>query len=150
MHNLRLVICLRVLSFVMLGFLGTSLASADTTSLSSKDEKQIVGVVKAQLNAFAKDDSAKAFSYAAPNIKSLLGSAEQFMEMVRTQYAVIYRPGSTIFMRPQGHYGEAVLQIRLTDDKGAPWTALYTLQKQKNNAWLITGCTVEVSRGTTI
>jgi hypothetical protein len=68
--------------------------------LGPKDQKQIIQVVQAQLNAFAQDDAVKAFSYSAPNIKQLMGNAENFIELVRTRYQVVYRPISTSYMRP--------------------------------------------------
>ncbi|WP_161631551.1 DUF4864 domain-containing protein [Rhodoferax saidenbachensis] len=113
---------------------------AHAEGLPPKDEKQILRVVRSQLDAFAHGDAAKAFSYAAPNIRRQVGTAEQFMEMVRTQYEVVYRPASATFLRPSGQAGEAVLHVQLTDEDGDLWTAVYTLQKQKNKSWRITGC----------
>ena len=127
---------------LLLSFLAFGAAFAHAEGLSAKDEKQILSVVRSQLDAFAQGDAAKAFSYAAPNIRRLMGSAEQFMEMVRNQYEVVYRPASATFLRPSGEAGEAVLKVQLTDEDGDPWTAIYTLQRQKNKSWRITGCAV--------
>jgi hypothetical protein len=102
------------------------------------------------LTAFSQDDAAKAFSYAAPNIRHLVGTAENFLEMVRTQYEIVYRPSSTIFMQPNGRAGEAVLKVQMTDEDGDAWIATYTLQKQKNKTWKITGCAVSEATGTMV
>jgi hypothetical protein len=135
---------------LILFFLGLLAFPTHSNSLSPKDQKQIIGVVQSQLNAFAQNDAAKAFSYAAPNIKHLLGSAENFLEMVRSQYEVVYKPASTIFMQPIGEAGEAVLKVRMTDADGDTWIATYTLQKQKNKVWRITGCAVNEATGTAV
>ncbi len=66
----------RLLTALYIGMCGLT---AGAGGLSPKDEKQIIEVVRAQLIAFAQDDAAKAFSYAAPNIKHIMGSAENFI-----------------------------------------------------------------------
>jgi hypothetical protein len=123
---------------------------ASAGGLSRKEQKQIIEVVQAQLDAFAQDDAAKAFSFAAPNIRHLVGTAEKFIEMVRTQYEIVYRPSSTTFMQPNGEAGEAVLKVQMTDEHGDTWIATYTLQRQKTKVWRITGCAVNESTGTAV
>jgi hypothetical protein len=140
----------RAAQLLMAAFLGLWALQVSAGGLSPKEQKQIIEVVQAQLNAFAQDDAAKAFSYAAPNIRHLVGTAENFLEMVRTQYEIVYRPSSTTFMQPNGEAGEAVLKVQLTDEDGDAWIAMYTLQRQKNKAWKITGCTVAEATGTMV
>lgn len=140
----------RAVQLFIVAFLGLTALPAVSAGLSPKDQKQIIDVVQGQLNAFAKDDAAKAFSYAAPNIKRLLGSAENFLEMVRSQYEVVYRPASTIFMQPVGEGREAMLKVQMTDEDGDDWIATYTLEKQKDKAWRITGCAVREATGTRV
>jgi hypothetical protein len=134
----------------MIAFFGLGAMPAGAGGLSPKDQKQIIEVVQAQLDAFAQDDAAKAFSFAAPNIRHLMGSAENFLEMVRTQYEIVYRPSATTFMQPTGEAGEAVLKVRMTDEDGANWIATYTLHKQKTKVWRITGCAVNEATGTVV
>jgi hypothetical protein len=140
----------RAVRLLLIAFLGLWVMPASAGGLSPKDQKQIIEVVQAQLDAFAQDDAAKAFSYAAPNIRHLVGSAENFLEMVRTQYEIVYRPSTTTFMQPTGESGEAVLKVRMTDEDGDNWIATYTLQKQKTKVWRITDCAVNEATGTTV
>lgn len=118
--------------------------------LTSKDENKIIEVVQAQLDAFAADDAQKAFGYAAPNIRSLMGSAQNFLEVVRKQYEVVYRPSTVMFLKPRGIDNEAVLKAHMNDQDGEPWVVTYTLQRQKSKTWRITGCVVNEVVGTTI
>jgi hypothetical protein len=134
----------------MVTMLGIWALPASARGLSPKEQKQIIEVVQAQLTAFSQDDAAKAFSFAAPNIRHLVGTAENFLEMVRTQYGIVYRPSSTTFMQPNGEGGEAFLKVQMTDEDGDTWTATYTLQKQKNKTWKITGCAVAEATGTMV
>ena len=135
---------------LLIAFIGLWAMPASAGGLSPKDQKQIIAVVQAQLEAFAQDDAAKAFSYAAPNIRRLVGSAENFLEMVRTQYEIVYRPSATTFMQPTGEAGEAVLKVRMTDEDGDAWIATYTLQRQKTKVWRITGCAITEATGTAV
>jgi Domain of unknown function (DUF4864) len=111
------------------------------------EEKNVREVIQGQLAAFAADDAEKAFSYAAPNIRSAFASATRFMAMVRGQYAVVYRPASVAFLKLEGltapnESAEVVQRVQMTDANGAPWLAVYSLQRQKNKQWQITGCIV--------
>lgn len=114
--------------------------AASAQPLSSEDEQQIIATVQAQLDAFAQDDAEKAFSFAAPNIRTMVGNADYFMAMVRGQYQVVYRPASVAFIKPRGSDGNAVLRVQMTDSDGNPWIATYALQRQSNKTWRIAGC----------
>ena len=137
----------RAVLLFMVAMLSIWALPASAGGLSPKEQKQIIEVVQAQLTAFSQDDAATAFSFAAPNIRHLVGTAENFLEMVRTQYGIVYRPSSTTFMQPNGEVGEAVLKVQMTDEDGDTWIATYTLQKQKNKTWKITGCAVAEATG---
>jgi hypothetical protein len=135
---------------LIVAILGLWALPASAGGLSPKDQRQIIEVVQSQLKAFAQDDAAKAFSFAAPNVRNLVGNAENFLEMVRTQYEIVYRPSATTFMQPIGEAGEAVLKVRMTDEDGDTWIATYALQKQKTKVWRITGCAVNEATGTAV
>lgn len=150
MANLSGGLLKRLLQGLLVALLGLGALAASAEGLNPKDEKQVLSVVRSQLDAFAQDDADKAFSYAAPNIRRLMGNAAHFMEMVRNQYDVVYRPASTTFLKPVGDASEAVLKVQLTEEDGTPWIAVYTLQKQKNKSWRITGCAVNPATGTMV
>jgi Domain of unknown function (DUF4864) len=120
--------------------------------LTATDEKDVRGVVQAQLAAFAVDDAEKAFSFAAPNIRKSFASASHFMAMVRGNYAVVYRPASVAFLKLESlgadnKSAEVVQRVQMTDANDVPWLAVYSLQRQKNKLWRITGCIVTSNTG---
>lgn len=121
--------------------------SALAAPLSAQDAKNVRSVIQAQLAAFAADDAAKAFSYAAPNVRKSVVSAEHFMAMVRGHYAVVYRPASVAFMQPERDGNLVVQPVQMSDAEGVAWLAVYTLQQQKNKQWRITGCFVQGTNG---
>jgi hypothetical protein len=122
-------------------------APAHADVLPAADEKDVRAVVQNQLAAFAKDDANKAFSFAAPNVRQAVGNAAGFMAMVRRDYPVVYRPASVAFLRPDGKDGQAIQRVHMTDAAGDAWMAVYSLERQKNKAWRITGCVVLENRG---
>ena len=124
-----------------------TLAPVHAEALKAADEKAVLAVVRGQLAAFARDDADKAFSYAAPNVRQSVGSAAEFMAMVQRGYPVVYRPASTAFLKPEGKGDEAVQRVQMTDARGNPWLAIYSLQRQKSGAWRITGCAVVKNKG---
>ena len=104
------------------------------------DVRAVRQVIEAQLDAFKRDDAARAFSYATSGIRATFGTAENFMEMVRTQYAVVYRPRSVAFDPPIPLGDDLVQPVRFTDADGRAWVGLYPMQRQADGTWRIDGC----------
>ena len=109
-------------------------------TISDADARAVRAVIEAQLEAFRRDDGARAFSYAAPGIRDSFGTPEKFMAMVREQYAVVYRPRSVSFEEPLMAGEDLVQPVRLTDGYGHAWMALYPMAKQPDGTWRINGC----------
>lgn len=119
---------------------------AQAASLSPADEKNVRATVQGQLAAFAADDAAKAFSYAAPNVREALGTAAGFLAMVRQAYPVVYRPASVAFLKPESKDGQVIQRVQMLDAGGDAWLAIYSLQRE-GSSWLITGCLVVANKG---
>ena len=141
------------LRFVSFGgwaaFLLLLLASigAEAAGVSKVDARKVRSIIQAQLSAFAADDAARAFSYAAPAIREMFGTPERFIEMVRKGYPVVYRPASVSFLEPEGLDGTVIQAVEMTDASGAAWVALYRLQRQRDGSWRINGCELAPGAG---
>jgi len=122
-------------------------APVPSWALTAAEVQGVRAVVEAQLAALARDDAATAFSFAAPNVRASVGTASRFMDMVRKSYPAIYRPASTAFLQPEEHHGQVIQRLQLMDDDGNAWLALYSLQRQKDKTWRITGCQVIPNKG---
>lgn len=128
------------LCFLMagLGFMGTS-AAAD---VSASDAKSVRAVIQAQFDALAVDDAKAAFALAAPNLREMFGTPDDFIDMVRTSYPVVYRPVSVAFLKPE-RVDDALFQgVHLTDADGNLWLAIYRMVRQRDKSWRIAGCHV--------
>lgn len=115
--------------------------------IPDRDAQAIRAVVSEQLDAFARDDATRAFSYATPEIRAQFGTADAFMTMVRTSYPAVYRPRSVQFEKPSNIGGEIIQPVRLTDAEGRAWLALYPMQRDRNGTWRINGCQLARAAG---
>ena len=125
-------------------------APASTATVSAADARAVQLVVRAQLDAFADDNAELAFSFAAPSIRGMFGTPENFLEMVRSGYPVVYRPASVTFLKPKPDAREIVQPVHMTDGQGGSWLAVYRVQRQKDKSWRIAGCVLVAERGQTI
>ncbi|MDC0032797.1 DUF4864 domain-containing protein [Pelagibacteraceae bacterium] len=120
-------------------------SQASSADLSDFDVEAIKATVKSQLQAFAEDDFDEAFKYAAPSIKKIFSSSENFRTMVINQYPAVYRPKKTTFGDIITYRNGPALNVFLVDPDGNFVTATYMMEKQDNNDWLIAGCILSMS-----
>ncbi len=130
---------LRIFSAACALVIGPAPAAAQS-AVSTVDSRAVREVIEAQLDAFAKDDAARAFSLATPGIREAFGSPENFIAMVRNSYAVVYRPASVAFEAPVAIDGLVLQPVRMTDEQGHAWIALYPMQRQPDGSWRTNGC----------
>ncbi|MBR0737504.1 DUF4864 domain-containing protein [Bradyrhizobium liaoningense] len=110
-------------------------AHADDVSIAQ-------GVIRAQEQAFARDDAAAAYSHAAPAIKEIFPAPDIFMSMVQNGYAPVYRHKSFEFGDSKIEGGWIAQRVHIVDANGDAWVALYTLEQQADGSYKITGCSL--------
>ena len=129
----------RRLACALLLALAPLVARAQT--VSAADAAAVRKVIEAQLDAFRKDDAARAFAYATAGIRLAFVTAENFMEMVRSEYPVVYRPRTVAFDKPVPVDDDELVQpVRMTDDGGRTWIALYPMERGSDGVWRTNGC----------
>lgn len=99
-------------------------------------------VIRAQEQAFVRDDAAAAYSHAAPAIKEIFPAPDIFMSMVRNGYAPVYRHKSFEFGESKTDGGWITQRVHIIDANGEAWEALYTLEQQADGSYKITGCSL--------
>ena len=114
--------------------------------VSQAEATEARAVVQAQLDAFAANDSRRAFMLGTDALRKRFGSPDRFMAMVRRGYPVVYRPASVAFLKPQREGGDLIQPVHLIDAQGAGWLATFRLQQGKGG-WLIASCDVETDEG---
>jgi hypothetical protein len=109
-------------------------SAEDLTAASSR------AIVERQFDAFQRDDGEAAYALAAPTIKGMFSDADQFMAMVRDDYAPVYRHRSADFGAFKESGDDASLEATLVDNDNVVWTALYSFRRGPSGDWLISGC----------
>jgi len=99
-------------------------------------------VIRAQEQAFGRNDSAAAYSHAAPAIQQIFPQADIFMQMVQQAYPPVYRHKSFEFGEARAANGQIAQRVHIVDDNGEAWEALYTLEQQPDGSLKITGCSL--------
>lgn len=125
---------------VFLAFALLLLGVLPLSAADDADKAAIRALIERQIDAFRRDDAAGAYAFAAPVIRRAFPDEAAFLGMVRELYKPVYRPRDVSF----GEFKETELGptqvVRLSDQDGETWLAVYTLEKQPDGRWLITGC----------
>ena len=128
---MRMIVLVAAVLFAL-----ASPAAADDATTAAQD------VIRAQEQAFGRDDAAAAYSYAAPAIKQLFPREDIFMSMVQQSYAPVYRHRSFEFGEARSEGDWIAQRVNIVDANGEAWVALYTLERQADGSLKITGCSL--------
>lgn len=122
-------------------------AQAQAQTSGSSDEVAIQNVIDDQIRAFKSKDHDRAFSHAAPTIKQIFKTSDRFIGMVKNGYEPLYNPDSYAFSRNIEQGGSVYQEVLVTDQNGKQWQAVYTLKRQEDGSWKITGVKMEPTQG---
>ncbi len=104
------------------------------------------GAIDGQLKALIANDGAKAYSFAAPNVKRIFPTVDAFMNMVTNGYPPVRKPQSYAFGKvEETGPGSIVQQVLIVGPDGKDYEAVYTLQQQPDGTFQITGCSLRAS-----
>jgi hypothetical protein len=104
------------------------------------DRVAIENTISQQLQAFAAENGAAAFEFAAPIIKQSFGTPENFMAMVKRGYEPVYRNKSHQFGALEISQLGPAQHVTLLSADGRQYEAVYTMQLQPDGTWKISGC----------
>jgi hypothetical protein len=110
---------------------------------AAHDDTGVQQAVQSQLQAFASQDAGRAFALADPSLRTRFSTAQEFLETVRTQYPMVAKPISVLFLKPASDGTIALQKVRVTDSEGSAWMVTYLLNRSGSGQWLISGTLVE-------
>ncbi len=117
-------------------------AQSGTAVVGAADAAAIHSVIERQHAAFQRDDAAAAFAFASPEIQARFGTPAAFIEMVRRAYQPVYRPREREFRAlVEGEEGP-VQKVLLVGPEGRVVLALYSMEREADGSWRISGCTL--------
>ena len=126
--------------FVALLFL--ALLAFAAPARAADDVANAQAAIRAQEQAFSRNDAAAAYSYASPAIKKLFPQADIFMSMVQNSYAPVWRHKSFEFGEARIEGKWVAQRVHIVDADGEAWEAMYTLEQDADGSFKITGCSL--------
>ena len=136
-------------ALVLIAWIGSA-SGAPARAPQEADWNRIRLVINAQLEAFRRDDANAAYSFAAPEIRSLFRTPKEFMHMVRTGYKAVYRPRSVRFLHHFMVAGRPVQPLEVVTGDDHLIVAYYVMQRQHDGSWKIAGCSIKGVGATSI
>jgi Domain of unknown function (DUF4864) len=129
-----------ILAIVLWGFMSVA-SLAD--SISATDKAEFQRIITAQITAFRADDGPAAYDFAAPVVRNIFPTPEIFMTMVKQGYPQVYRPQSFNFTEALiDPLGKPAQKMTVVGPDGKSYIALYSMEKQPDGTWRISGCTL--------
>ncbi len=129
-----------VLMIVLLAFMSVA---AFAQSISETEKTEFQRIITAQISAFRADDGPTAYSFAAPVVRNIFPTPEIFMSMVKQGYPQVYRPQAFNFTEALiDPLGRPAQKMRVVGPDGKTYEALYSMEKQPDGTWRISGCTL--------
>ena len=116
--------------------------SAPAAHAGEADRPAIQGVITQQLDAFRRNDADAAYALASPGIQAAFGDPVSFLAMVAHGYLPVYRPRSAEFSTYTEEDGMPVQLVEMIGPDGLAYTARYTMERQPDGSWRISGCTL--------
>ncbi len=107
-------------------------------------EAPIQDTIRSQIKAFQADDFPKAFSFASPTIHQLFGTPENFGNMVREGYPMVWHPSDVTMMELRFIGGAFWQRVRVTDGKGKAYLMDYQMVEGPDG-WLINAVQMQVA-----
>jgi hypothetical protein len=96
--------------------------------------------IEGQLRAFLADDEQAAYGFAAPSIRRIFPTTEQFMAMVKGAYQPVWKPRNFAFGKVQELSATSIVQqLLVVGPDGKDYEAIYTLELQPDGMFRITG-----------
>ncbi len=100
-----------------------TLAAAPPAAAQS-DPRAVIG---AQIERFLEGDVAGAFDYAAPGIRRMFGTPENFGRMVQQGYPMVWRPADVRYGSAEERGARVMQRVIITDGAGGVHTLLYEM-----------------------
>ena len=141
----HLMLWLLALAMLGVGMRAHSAPPKGDPTLPAAEWKAIKKVIGDQRAALKAGDAAKAFAQASPGIRTQFGTPENFLAMVRTAYDALLAARYVEFLEGAVIEGNVIQPLRLIAPDNSVQVALYTMEKQNDGRWKISGCALAPS-----
>ena len=123
--------------------------AAPEGAVSPADGAAVQGTIRAQIEAFRRDDADAAYRLASSHIEAEFGSPARFLSMVAAAYPAVYRARDLTFGPVVRVDGVTIQQVGIVGPDGGRNTALYSMDREAGG-WRIDGCVLTADTGRSI
>ncbi|MEL6585948.1 MAG: DUF4864 domain-containing protein [Pseudomonadota bacterium] len=116
----------------------TGLILANLLSPAAAQEQEFPRVIGNQIEAFKIDDFETAFTFAAPGIRNMFGTSDNFGRMVQQGYPMVWRPDDVEYLAARQTNQGWQQEILITDVDGRLHKLAY-LMVETPDGWKIAG-----------
>ncbi|QYX55874.1 DUF4864 domain-containing protein [Roseovarius sp. SCSIO 43702] len=116
----------------------TAFAASLITHDAQAQETDAQSVITAQIEAFQRDDFEQAFTHASPTIRRIFGTSENFGQMVRRGYPMVWRPDEVRFLGAEARGGATIQDVMIRDSEGRLHILEYEMIEGESG-WKING-----------
>lgn len=116
-------------------------AAAFLTTSALAQSTEIEGVIGSQIEAFKADDFVSAFEFAAPSIRGIFRTPENFGRMVTQGYPMVWRPAEVTYLDLRQQGPGYIQTVRIKDADGAVHYLAYAMI-ETSAGWKINGVQV--------
>ena len=106
----------------------------------------IQATIQGQIDAMAAGDFAAAFTFASPNIKGMLGTADRFEMMVRQGYPMVVAPRNVRMLELRTVAGNLWQRVLMVDGAGTTHLLDY-MMVETESGWQINAVQLLPSQG---
>jgi hypothetical protein len=117
-------------------------ASSGLLTGQGKANDDVKSVISSQIDAFLQDDFVTAFDFASPFIRNFFRTPENFGQMVRNGYPMVWRPSDVEFLSTDQRDGALIQNVMIRDANGALFLLEYEMIETESG-WLINGVRVQ-------
>lgn len=113
---------------------------------AAAQDTDIQATIGAQIKAFQVDDFDQAFEYASPMIQNMFRTPDNFGQMVRNGFPMVWRPSDVRFLELRDIAGAQWQKVMIADAAGAIHFLDYQMIPTENG-WKINGVQFRKSTG---
>ena len=135
-----MLVLVRRLTLIALMLLSGAVPARSDDPVAPADATAIRQVIQGQMNAFKLDDWGAAFAYASPGIQAKFESPQIFRQLVTGAYQPVYRPRGVEFREVKASEFGPTQEVFVVGPDGLSYLAYYTMERQPDGSWRISGC----------
>ncbi len=109
--------------------------------------RDVITVIKGQMDAFRRDDGETAFSLASPDVQDQYGTPQAYLTAYAATYKAVYRPKAVTFLNLAFSHGRLVQRVLIEGYDRRVVVALFPMIQLKDGSWRIDGCVLVPASG---